>query len=436
MTVRQYIGARYVPKFFENPNNTSEWLPNVIYEPLTIVTYGANSYTSKKTVPASIGNPADNPIYWVATANFNAYIEELQSQIDNINNDVEDLDGRIDDLEEKTGTFALYVGNSYATGVDEVANNGIFYRTKQLFDDALLLSRGGVGFTDYDGEHKTFLEMVQEDLSTSFDKSKVTHIVVISAMGDTRGIQANTDIASAVSAFSEYCYSNFENLKEIVLDLAEIRDLPNLSGNLQINLYRLNRLFEDAARANKIRYIGWTGWVAMYNSTYTQSDHYHPSNAGTAVLSQAFIDGFYGNFKYEPKRWSRGATLNVLPSSSITLQCEFTPYEVLWSWSHGSLQNVPSSYTAVSANSPCSFTFGSAPADIPPSSGKYFYVVINCNIDGTGKQLICRISPTDDNTNGLVLSGIITTALNGSKSELGASNTCFAVGNWLDPIAA
>ena len=36
--VREYIGARYVPKFFENENGTPEWAPNVQYEPLTIVT--------------------------------------------------------------------------------------------------------------------------------------------------------------------------------------------------------------------------------------------------------------------------------------------------------------------------------------------------------------------------------------------------------------
>ena len=52
--VREYIGARYVPKFFENENNTPEWAPNVQYEPLTIVTYNQNSYTSKKPVPASV----------------------------------------------------------------------------------------------------------------------------------------------------------------------------------------------------------------------------------------------------------------------------------------------------------------------------------------------------------------------------------------------
>ena len=46
--VKQYIGARYVPKFDGDYNSEKE------YEPLTIVTYMFNSYTSKKIVPPGI----------------------------------------------------------------------------------------------------------------------------------------------------------------------------------------------------------------------------------------------------------------------------------------------------------------------------------------------------------------------------------------------
>ena len=40
--VRQYVGARYVPVFA----NPLEWSDTREYEPLTIVTYQGNSYTS------------------------------------------------------------------------------------------------------------------------------------------------------------------------------------------------------------------------------------------------------------------------------------------------------------------------------------------------------------------------------------------------------
>lgn len=85
MAENQYIGARYVPKFFANPNGSSEWLGNVPYEPLTIVTYLGNSYTSKIPVPPGIGNPSLNPTYWVLTGNFNAQYNEVLQNIDKIN---------------------------------------------------------------------------------------------------------------------------------------------------------------------------------------------------------------------------------------------------------------------------------------------------------------------------------------------------------------
>ena len=67
MAVTQYIGARYVPIIFQNPDdNSNDWKAGLAYEPLTIVSYAGGSYTSKTAVPSSVGNPVDNPSYWVA----------------------------------------------------------------------------------------------------------------------------------------------------------------------------------------------------------------------------------------------------------------------------------------------------------------------------------------------------------------------------------
>ena len=86
MAVTQYIGARYVPKFYENSDGTEEWRAGVEYEPLTIVTYNGNSYTSKKPVPSNIGNPSDNTAYWVSTGNFNAQLAEIQTEVAEMKN--------------------------------------------------------------------------------------------------------------------------------------------------------------------------------------------------------------------------------------------------------------------------------------------------------------------------------------------------------------
>lgn len=88
--MRQYIGARYVTKIYENSLDPSsaEWQANVNYEPLTMVTYNNGSYLSKKEVPANIGDPASNPYYWVQTGFYNGQIAMLQQQIDDLNDNL------------------------------------------------------------------------------------------------------------------------------------------------------------------------------------------------------------------------------------------------------------------------------------------------------------------------------------------------------------
>ena len=88
MSMHQYIGARYVPYYYENSLDPTscEWESNVNYEPLTVVTLpNLHSYISKKFVPDTIGTPASNPEYWLDRGYDNAYVQALQDQIDDMN---------------------------------------------------------------------------------------------------------------------------------------------------------------------------------------------------------------------------------------------------------------------------------------------------------------------------------------------------------------
>lgn len=76
MAIRNYVGARYVPKFA----NPVEWQANTSYEAMVIVTYNNSSYTSKIPVPPTVGNPAENSTYWALTGNYNAQVEEYRQE--------------------------------------------------------------------------------------------------------------------------------------------------------------------------------------------------------------------------------------------------------------------------------------------------------------------------------------------------------------------
>ena len=82
--VKQYVGARYVPKLA----SPVEWAADTSYEALTIVTFNNASYTSKIQVPPTVGNPANNPKYWALTGNYNAQVEQYRQETIQVKNEI------------------------------------------------------------------------------------------------------------------------------------------------------------------------------------------------------------------------------------------------------------------------------------------------------------------------------------------------------------
>lgn len=89
--VTQYIGARYVPLFAD----PIEWNSTRAYEPLTIVLYQGNSYTTRQYTPAGI--EISNEAFWACTGNYNAQIELYRKEVSAL----ADKCNRLDALELK-----------------------------------------------------------------------------------------------------------------------------------------------------------------------------------------------------------------------------------------------------------------------------------------------------------------------------------------------
>lgn len=76
---RQYIGARYVPIFGRKNETSITWDNSAPYEPLTVVLYQGNSFTSRQYVPTGVD--IDNTKFWAETGNFNAQIEQYRREV-------------------------------------------------------------------------------------------------------------------------------------------------------------------------------------------------------------------------------------------------------------------------------------------------------------------------------------------------------------------
>lgn len=118
----QYIGARYVPKFYSGSNGT-QWDQGVAYEAFTIVTYLNNSYTSKVPVPVGVGAPNLNPEYWAQTGNYNAQLEHYTQIVDALSANVNTLQGSVNQVQKDTANVAPWSVKYYGAVGDGVTDD-------------------------------------------------------------------------------------------------------------------------------------------------------------------------------------------------------------------------------------------------------------------------------------------------------------------------
>ena len=312
MSVRQYIGARYVTKVYENTLDPSsaEWQASVNYEPLTMVTYNNGSYLSKKQVPASVGNPADNPTYWVQTGFYNGQILTLQNEVD-------DLQAQIDDINEKNW---IIISDSYGTSYPDPDSNPTFFdymRSYSGMDSDHLRGFGysGSGFVHNNGQG-TFLSRFTTSSASITDKEKVNTILVAAGRNDWDATSA--DIITAMQAFVTYCRTNYPNAKLLLAFIANgTNDAAYGTRNQQIAVY------------NEFRYAtlwGFDGYLAgseciLKNTNYMAADGMHPSDNGKKALAFYLLQGLNTGYINVSYRLENG-TITGVSGVSFTNGCQ------------------------------------------------------------------------------------------------------------------
>ena len=373
MALHQYIGARYVPYYYENSLNpaSTEWEPNVHYEALTVVTLPNNhSYISKKDVPDTVGTPAANADYWLDTGSDNAYIQALSDRVDALAADFADA---FDD----TATYAsgdmviyedvLYVFDNAHTGAWDAADvtainlasvissilstiNGIKKRKilvignsyvgrgcadalTACFDANYGVGGDGSGFLTYTAHTSTFEDQIDSAIANpSIPNDEITDIIFVSAMGDTRACYEDEStfssrLSTALGSIATKIAANFPNCTRTVVTLAESRAVAYFGNNKLSNLFQVHRAFKAICPAHNMDYIGWSGFTILYNTAAFEADNYHPSTAVGAQIIGAWIrNAYFGNAEY---RVIQGSGSNVAfkyaASSKVTFIVSLTP---------------------------------------------------------------------------------------------------------------
>lgn len=278
MSVRQYIGARYVTKIYENSSDpaSAEWEGGRAYEPLALVTYLNSSYLSKKEVPASVGDPASNPTYWVITGAYNGQIAYLQSEIDAINAILPSL--------ATAHTRMIMVSDSYGNRVDSDGHT-FFYNIQHTMgiadDDFYHVNSAGAGFV-HPTPSNTFLAILQT--LTVADPDTITDVCIIGGANDYDKPAA--DVYNAIGTFCSYVYATYPKAKITLFGCGLTLDATGWG------------VWTNGARASYKaisdfdgRYINNSEYL-LFDSSLLEADFCHPNAAGISAISTAFVQGY------------------------------------------------------------------------------------------------------------------------------------------------
>lgn len=276
----QYVGARYVPKFYENSLDPSspEWEAGVGYEGMTVVTYLGDSYTSKKPVPGTVGDPAANPEYWAKTGEFNAAILALQGRMTTAENDIDNLEIVTTPLSNMIVIGDSYANPSYGDWPEKL-------KTRLGLDSSHFRSswQSGAGFNS---TPTGFLAQITSIISglTAAQKNEVTDVLVGGGLNDN--ISYESYAAGLITEITNFCDYVKSELPHARIHISWFGYCLDGIGNVSLgNMLHGMMGYKIGAARNGAHYLSGTE-CALCSSTRNdlttlfKADGIHPTNEG------------------------------------------------------------------------------------------------------------------------------------------------------------
>ena len=283
MSVRQYIGARYVPLFYNNSDGTAEWRSGVSYEPLTIVTYNGNSYTSRRLVPANVGNPSANPTYWASTGIYNQQIDIYRQEVQDVSTRLEVLEDRAENpFHPISMNKVIFVGDSYSLRGDPTFPVRVANRLGLANTDYVLACEGSTGFAHANSSGNTFETLLLGTVG-QVTAADVSHIIVCGGANDS--LETDAAILAAMQSFRTAALTAYPNAKVFVgfigatTDATKIREYARACYQYQYVACNLN----DFVYLDGVESI-------MHNRSLFEADGVHPTGVGVSFLGSGIAD--------------------------------------------------------------------------------------------------------------------------------------------------
>lgn len=409
--IRQYIGARYTIKVYENSQDagSAEWEANTSYEPLVMVTYNNSSYLSKKDVPATIGNPAQNPIYWIVTGAYNGQILNLQNQIDAIVNEIGDANSGIikdiDDMQTSISNLSLpksfkhkkvvWIGDSYGDGANEHPE---LIQNAVGFDEFYNLSTGSTGFTGKEGSADQNVALEWKTILTNWVNNQssetlngITDVYISGGFNDVYSTSIST-IRSYISAFMTYAKSVLPNAHFYLVFCGWCGGpsggdvtTPTETAAAASFRYRLANKVMIAYSQSELYGMTYLGNAinALHNYRICfEADKYHPSATGQERLARQILNLMMGGSDIPYTSITDGGENQVF---TISTMYGVSPYYTLFDYASYDGSDLVCDYNYISRDGiPYTFAADLA-ARTPLSIGTWYSPFIAPVLDGVDR---------------------------------------------------
>ena len=348
---RQYIGARYVPIFGRKDETSIIWDNSAPYEPLTIVLYQGNSFTSRQYVPAGV--EITNQEFWANTGNYNAQVEQYRQEVaafdaritqnttdistllpksafsdtntvknyidTNVSTLNDNIDASSDAITDVIGTrftaestitdFADSVDETLSTYQDKMLVIGDSYSSHELSGDQqndsslwwylvanklnltpTVFAKSGAGYV-HASDGITFDTLATNAINSITDKDEYRYVFVYGGLNDLRLDVPNATFQTAVQALLPKIANAFPKSTVIVMGCNTFVN-QNINAN-NATQTTFSHILSTICVATGCTFINTNTWLLGWTSQFNSAEH--PNQFGEARISSLVLMHMFGS---------------------------------------------------------------------------------------------------------------------------------------------